>query len=90
MNFSVAVPALVNCAIPKRWISAQATALASQKFTRPGVTGVVPVRTVAVRITAVPEFTVVTEAAPDVTARVVVVCGGAGEMRSADAVEAMH
>jgi hypothetical protein len=51
---------------------------------------VVPVRTVAVRITAVPEFTVVTEAPPDVTARVVVVCGGAGEMRSADAVEAMH
>jgi hypothetical protein len=52
-----AVPALVNCAVPTIWISSQYAAVASQKFTNPGVTGVAPVVTLAVSVTTVPEAT---------------------------------
>ncbi len=37
-----AVPALVNCAVPSRWMSVQCGEEASQKFTAPVGTGVVP------------------------------------------------
>jgi hypothetical protein len=54
-------------------MSSQYVAVASQKFTRPGVTGVEPATTVAVSVTTAPEATVVTALPPDVTPRVVVV-----------------
>jgi hypothetical protein len=56
-------------------MSVQYVALASQKATCPGVTAVAAAVTVAVRVTAVPEPTVVTAAPADVIARVVVVAG---------------
>jgi hypothetical protein len=54
----------------------------------PGFNGVFPVNTVAVRVTAVPAGTVVTELPPAVIAKEVAVDGGAGWLRIADAVEA--
>ena len=51
----------------------QYLAEASQKFTWPGVTAVVPALTVAVSTTTLPEVTVVTALSPEVTARAVVV-----------------
>jgi S-adenosylmethionine/arginine decarboxylase-like enzyme len=51
-------------------MSVQYLAAASQKFTCPGVTGVVPVVTVAVSVTTLPEATVVMTLPPEVTASV--------------------
>ena len=48
MSLMEAVPAPVNCAVPSRWVSVQRAAVASQKFTCPGVTGVTPASTLAV------------------------------------------
>src|ERR1017187_9670030 len=58
-------------------MSVQYIAAASQKFTCPIVTGVVPAFTVAVSVTTLPAATVVTVLPPDVTARVVVAAGAA-------------
>jgi hypothetical protein len=69
----IAVPALVNWAVPSRWMSVQKAADASQKFTCPGVTGIPPAFTVAVSVTTLPDATVVTAAPPDVTESIVVV-----------------
>jgi hypothetical protein len=69
-------------------MSAQRAAVALQKFTMPGFTAVVPVNTVAVRVTAVPAGMVVTGLPPAVIAIAVVVDGGVGWLRIADAVEA--
>jgi len=69
-------------------MSAQRAAVASQKFTMPGFTAVLPVNTVAVRVTAVPAGTVVTGLPPAVIAIEVVDDGGAGWLRIADAFEA--
>jgi hypothetical protein len=52
-------------------MSVQCVAVASQKFTVPVVTGVVPDATVAVSVTRLGETTVVTEFPPEVIARVV-------------------
>ena len=73
MIFSAAVPALVNCSVPKRWISVQYAAAASQNFTCPVVTTAAPAFTVAVSVTTLPGATVVTALPPPVTASVVVV-----------------
>jgi len=51
----------------------QYAAEASQKFTWPTVTGVLPAKTVAVKVTTLGEATVVTALPPEVTAKVVVV-----------------
>jgi hypothetical protein len=51
-------------------------AVASQKLTWPGVTGVLPAITVAVRVTTLPGATVVTAFPPEVAASVVVVVAG--------------
>jgi hypothetical protein len=69
----IAVPALVICAVPTMWRSSQCAAVASQKFTTPGVTGVVPAATVAVSVTTVPDATVVTALLPLVIVSVVLV-----------------
>ena len=53
-------------------MSVQYGADASQKVTCPGVTAVLPAVTVAVNVIALPEVTVVTVLAPDVTPSVVV------------------
>jgi hypothetical protein len=82
MNFSTAVPALVNCSVPRRWMSVQ-YANASQNFTCPIVTAAAPAFTVAVSVTTLPAATVVTVLPPDVTARVVVVAAGAAQARTA-------
>src|SRR5580704_10981245 len=63
--------------MPNRWMSVQNLAVASQKLTWPGVTGVPPVMTVAVRVTTLPCATVVTTFPPEVTDSVVIV-GAAG------------
>jgi len=68
-----AVPALVNCAVPSRWMSEQYAAEASQKFTCPTVSVAVPAVTVAVSVTTLPEATVVTGMPPEVIAKVVVI-----------------
>ena len=68
---STAVPAVVNCAVPNKWISVQRVATASQKFTCPVVNAVDPARTDAVSVTTLPEAMEVTGAPPDVTAIVV-------------------
>ena len=52
-------------------------AVASQKVTWPGVTGVPPAVTVAVRVTTLPGATVVTAFQPEVTDSVVIVGAGA-------------
>src|SRR5271169_6173266 len=72
-NFSVAVPAVVNCAVPRIAEFSHKRAVASQKVTAPGDTGPVAAVTVAVRVTAVPEGTVVTVSPATVTASVVAV-----------------
>ena len=54
-------------------MSSQCAAVASQNFTAPGVTGVLPAVTVAVSVTALPHATVVTALPPEVTASVAVV-----------------
>src|ERR1039458_4441614 len=54
-------------------MSEQAFAVASQKFTCPGVTGAPPALTVAVSVITVPGATTVTATPPAVTASVVVV-----------------
>jgi hypothetical protein len=77
MNFIVAVPALVNCADPSRWMSSQYVAVASQKLTRPVVNAFAPALTEAVIVTALPAATVVTGLPTEVSARVVVVVAGA-------------
>src|SRR6185437_14977414 len=82
--FSAAVPALVNCAAPRTWISVQNAAAASQNFTCPVVTGAAPALTVAVRVTTLPGATVVTALPPDVTARAVVVAEAADQAGSPD------
>jgi hypothetical protein len=69
----IAVPAFVNWAVPRMWMSVQYVAEASQKLTCPVFTLVEPAITVAVSVTTVPEATVVTEPPPELMARVVVV-----------------
>ena len=73
MSRKIAVPALVICAVARRWISVQYSDEASQRFTWPSVRGVPPERTVAVKVTRLPGFTVVTVLPPEVRVRVVVV-----------------
>jgi len=73
MNRSTAVPALVNCRIPSRWISPQDAPVASQKSTWPMRTGSEPAATVAVSVTTVPDTTVAPEP-PEDKARLVLVC----------------
>src|ERR1700744_770715 len=65
--------ALVNCAVPSRWISVQEAAVAAQKFTCPSVSAVAPACTVAVKGTTVPPATEDTAFPPEVRERVVVV-----------------
>jgi hypothetical protein len=74
-----AVPVLVNWAEPRIWMSSQYFAVASQKLTRPVVTGVVPAVTAAVRVTTVPEATVETALPFEVMVSVVVVGAGVAE-----------
>ena len=57
-------------------------AVASQKLTWPGVTGVLPAITVAVRVTTLPGATVVTAFPPEVTDSVVIVGAGAAHAGS--------
>lgn len=59
LSLIVAVPALVNCAVPSTAPSSQSPADALQNFTNPGNTAVVPLLTVAVNVTAVPAVTLV-------------------------------
>jgi hypothetical protein len=66
MNVNVAVPELVNWLVPKTWMSVQYVAAPSQKLTCPVVTAVAPAVTVAVRVTAPPDGTVVTTLLPEV------------------------
>jgi hypothetical protein len=49
---------------------------ASQKFTWPCVSGLVPTITAAVKVTTLPAATVVTALPPEDTVKVVVVAGG--------------
>jgi hypothetical protein len=77
MNFRTAVPALVNCAVPRRWISSQYVAAASQNFTLPAVNAVSPALTAAVSVTMVFDATDVTGVPDAVTFRVVEVVAGA-------------
>src|ERR1700760_580606 len=65
-------------------MSVQCAAAASQKFTWPGFTAVVPALTVAVSVTTLPAFTEVTATPLEVTEReVVVVRANAGELIAA-------
>ena len=57
-------------------------AVASQKLTWPGVTGVLPAITVAVRVTTLPAATVVTAFPPEMTDSVVIVGAGAAHAGS--------
>src|SRR5277367_4255464 len=63
-------------------MSVQNLAVASQKLTCPGVTGVLPAITVAVRVTTLPGATVVTAFLPEVTDSVVTVGAGAAHAGS--------
>src|ERR1700678_977907 len=63
-------------------MSVQNLAVASQKLTWPGVTGVLPAITVAVRVTTLPGATVVTAFPPEVTDSVVIVGAGAAHAGS--------
>lgn len=54
-------------------MSVQYFAAASQKSTRPAISSTLPALTVAVSVTTVPAFTVVTAASPAVIDKVVVV-----------------
>jgi hypothetical protein len=75
---------LVNCEVANKWVSSQWVAAASQKFTWPTVTGVIPAFTVAVSVTTLPETTVVTTLPSELTASVVVVttCAAAATERA--------
>ena len=73
MNLNVAVPEEVNCAKAKRWLSTHCDADASQNSTCPGLTGVVPDATVAVKVTTAPASIEVTDAPPLLTVSVVTV-----------------
>jgi hypothetical protein len=64
-------------------MSVQYVAAASQNFTCPIVTGVIPAITDAVNVTTLPDATVVTVVPADVTASVVVVAAGAAQARTA-------
>jgi hypothetical protein len=75
-----AVPALVNCAVPRKWRSVQYVAAASQKLTVPLVTAADPDATVAVRFTKLPEATVVVGLPPEDTDSAVVVAAIAGSV----------
>src|ERR1700692_1269569 len=79
---SVAVPALVNCAVPSRWMAVQDFAVASQKLIWPGATGALPAMTVAVSVTTIPDATVVTVFPAEVTDSIVVVVAGAAHTGS--------
>jgi hypothetical protein len=70
-SFSTAVPALVSCAVPNKWISVQRDAVASQNFTWPVVKVIDPLRTEAVSVTTLPEGVEVTAVPPEVTVRLV-------------------
>src|ERR1700733_8471255 len=70
MKARLAVPALVNWALPIRWIGSQYFAVASQKFTCPA-RAVDPPLTVAVSMTTVPDATEVTGLPPEDTCSVV-------------------
>ena len=48
-------PAWMSCAVPSRWMSVHEVAEASQRFTCPGATAMVPAFTVAVSVIPVPE-----------------------------------
>jgi hypothetical protein len=80
-NLNVAVPAVVSWPIPRRWVSVQWAASASQNLTCPIWIGTVPALTVAVRETAVPEGTKITAVALAVMARVVEVAAAAARPR---------
>jgi hypothetical protein len=70
MNRRLAVPALVNWALPSRWVGSQYAAVASQKFTCPA-RAVDPPLTAAVSITGDPDATEVTGLPADDICRVV-------------------
>src|ERR1700688_2184453 len=70
------------CAEPSRWMSVQDSAVASQNLIWPGATGVLPVMTVAVSVTTVPDVTVATAFPAEVTDSVVVVVAGAAHAGS--------
>jgi hypothetical protein len=57
MKLTVAVPALVSCAVPMLWIESHEAAAASQKLTCPVFNGAEPEVTVALSVTTVPEAT---------------------------------
>jgi hypothetical protein len=71
MNVHDAVPVLVNWLVPRRCMSVQYVAEASQKLTAPDVTVKPLAVTVAVSITGLPETAVVTGLPPEVAASVV-------------------
>ena len=75
---NAAVPPLVSCAEPIKFTPVHAVAAALQKFTCPTATGVLPASTVAVRVTTLPDVTVVTALPPELTASAVVVAAGPG------------
>jgi hypothetical protein len=66
-------PACVSCDSPRRWISVQRGAVASQKYTWPVVTGLSAIVTLAVKVITLPAVTVVTTPPADLTASVVAV-----------------
>src|ERR1700733_14229163 len=63
-------------------MSVQNLAVASQKLTWPGATGVLPAITVAARVTTLPCATVATAFPPEVTDSVVIVGAGAAHAGS--------
>src|ERR1017187_1875392 len=81
-NLNMAVPLLVSCAVPRRWMSVQYVADASQKFTCPVFTDTPPLTTVAVSVNSIPEETDVTTLPPEVTVNVVDVDSCAGVFSS--------
>jgi hypothetical protein len=81
-NLRMAVPVLVSCAVPSRWMPAQDVAEASQKLTGPIFSLVVPASTAAVSVISLPDATEPPEAIalpPEVMAKVVVVAAGAAQ-----------
>ena len=71
-----AVPLEVSCAVPSTASPSQYLAVASQKVTSPGETGVLPAVTVAVSVTGEPLVTAFTE-----RTRFVAVAGATGGLR---------
>jgi hypothetical protein len=67
-----AVPAEESCAVPRSAVPVQKDEELSQNSTRPGVTGLPLLVTVAVSVTAVPRVAV----APEVVSAVVELSGG--------------